>query len=90
MLFLSKANPKALIVGGDSGIGRAVAIAFARKGADVAINYLPVEQDDTNMTLLEIKSAEQKGIDILVNDAGRRVYVEKYRRCNQQTVRDYF
>ncbi len=37
---------KVLITGGDSGIGRAVAIAYAREGADVAINYLPEEEDD--------------------------------------------
>ena len=40
------AGKAALITGGDSGIGRAVAIAFAREGADVAIAYLPEEQRD--------------------------------------------
>ena len=55
---------KALITGGDSGIGRAVAIAFAREGADVVINYLPEEKEDAEATLLEIKSAGQKGIGV--------------------------
>ena len=40
---------KALITGGDSGIGAAVAIAYAREGADVAINYLPEEQPDADL-----------------------------------------
>lgn len=48
---------KALITGGDSGIGAAVAIAFAREGADVAIGYLPEEQVDADHILKEIELA---------------------------------
>jgi len=39
---------KALITGGDSGIGRAVAIAYAREGAEICINYLPEEKEDAD------------------------------------------
>ncbi|MGI4744756.1 MAG: SDR family oxidoreductase [Janthinobacterium lividum] len=50
----------ALITGGDSGIGRAVAIAYAREGADVAISYLPVEQSDAEDTARWIEKAGQR------------------------------
>jgi NAD(P)-dependent dehydrogenase (short-subunit alcohol dehydrogenase family) len=93
---------KALITGGDSGIGRAVAIAFAREGADVAICYLPDEQTDAEETVRWIEAANQKavaiagdiadelfckhlvekavealgGLDIVVNNAGKQVYID--------------
>jgi NAD(P)-dependent dehydrogenase (short-subunit alcohol dehydrogenase family) len=51
---------KALITGGDSGMGRAAAIAFAREGADVAINYLAAEQPDADEVLALIRQAGRK------------------------------
>jgi len=53
---------RALITGGDSGIGRAVAIAFAREGADVAISYLPEEERDARETLAWIEKAGRRGV----------------------------
>ena len=53
---------KALITGGDSGMGRAAAIAFAREGADVAINYLPAEEPDAREVIALIRAAGQKAV----------------------------
>jgi NAD(P)-dependent dehydrogenase (short-subunit alcohol dehydrogenase family) len=55
---------KALITGGDSGIGRAAAIAYAREGADVAINYLPAEEEDAKQVIALIKAAGRKAVAI--------------------------
>ena len=53
---------KALITGGDSGMGRAAAIAFAREGADVAINYLPSEEPDAREVVDLIRRAGRKAV----------------------------
>jgi hypothetical protein len=53
---------RALITGGDSGIGRAVAIAFAREGADVAIVHLPEEAEDAAETVRLVEAADRRGV----------------------------
>ncbi|MEO5684877.1 MAG: SDR family oxidoreductase [Chitinophagaceae bacterium] len=55
---------KALITGGDSGMGRAAAIAYAREGADVAINYFPTEESDALEVIALIKAAGRKAVAI--------------------------
>ncbi len=58
------AGRKALITGGDSGIGRAVAIAFAREGADIVITHLPSEEVDATETLKLIEREGRKAVCI--------------------------
>jgi NAD(P)-dependent dehydrogenase (short-subunit alcohol dehydrogenase family) len=53
---------RAIITGADSGIGRAVAIAFAREGADIALNYLPSEEEDAREVVALIEKAGRKAV----------------------------
>lgn len=73
---------KALITGGDSGIGRAVAFAYASEGADVAISYLPVEQSDADEVVKQIESIGGKvaalPADLSVEGQARRLVHEAH------------
>jgi NAD(P)-dependent dehydrogenase (short-subunit alcohol dehydrogenase family) len=74
---------KALITGGDSGIGRAVAVHFAREGADVAIVYLN-EDKDAKDTLKLIEKEGRKGV-IIAGDIGDEAFCKK---AVKQTVKE--
>ena len=68
-------DTKAVITGGDSGIGRATALAFAREGADVVLSYLPEEQDDAERTAELVREAGRQAVlvpgDLRTEDACR-------------------
>ncbi|MGX5829955.1 SDR family oxidoreductase [Mesorhizobium sp. 43Arga] len=71
---------KALVTGGDSGIGRAAAIAFAREGADVAISYLPQEEADAREVIVLIEAEGRKAIALpgdIKDESWCRQLVEK-------------
>jgi NAD(P)-dependent dehydrogenase (short-subunit alcohol dehydrogenase family) len=55
---------KAIVTGADSGIGRAVAIAFAREGADVVLSYLPAEEDDAKEVVALVEEAGRKAVAV--------------------------
>jgi NAD(P)-dependent dehydrogenase (short-subunit alcohol dehydrogenase family) len=64
-----------LITGGDSGIGRAVAVLYAREGANVAIVYLPVEQSDAEETARAVKAEGREAL-LLPGDVQQRVFCD--------------
>ncbi|WP_393966153.1 SDR family oxidoreductase [Exiguobacterium sp. S22-S28] len=67
---------KALITGGDSGIGRAAAIAYAREGADVFLNYLPEEQQDAEEVKALVEAAGQKA-HLLAGDLSDETFCQQ-------------
>jgi NAD(P)-dependent dehydrogenase (short-subunit alcohol dehydrogenase family) len=71
---------KAVITGGDSGIGRAVAIAFAREGADVLITYLEAEKDDADETARWVREAGRSAVTVATD-------VREERNCQQVVER---
>lgn len=66
----------AIITGADSGIGRAVAIAYAREGADLVLSFLPEEEDDARETARLVQEAGRQAV-LLPGDVGKKKYCQK-------------
>jgi NAD(P)-dependent dehydrogenase (short-subunit alcohol dehydrogenase family) len=75
------ADKRALITGGDSGIGRAVALAFAREGADVLISYLDSEEEDAQETCRLVEEAGRKAVSVPGDIQDERQCVELVERA---------
>ena len=75
---------KALLTGGDSGMGRAAAIAYAREGADVAINYFPSEEPDAREVVDLIRAAGRKAVAIPGDLRDERFCASLVRRAADQ------
>jgi NAD(P)-dependent dehydrogenase (short-subunit alcohol dehydrogenase family) len=75
---------KALVTGGDSGIGRAAAIAFAREGADVAINYLPSEEGDAKEVVALIRKEGRVAIAIPGDISNEKTCVRLVKEANKK------
>jgi NAD(P)-dependent dehydrogenase (short-subunit alcohol dehydrogenase family) len=75
---------KALVTGADSGIGRAVAIAFAREGADVAIGYLPSEEPDAKEVMSLIEQAGVKAVALPGDISDESFAKSMVRQAHQQ------
>ena len=75
----------ALITGGDSGIGRAVAVLYAREGADVAISYLPREQSDADETRRHVEAAGRRCL-LLAGDLAEAGHCDE---IVERTVREF-
>ncbi|WFE29160.1 SDR family oxidoreductase [Solwaraspora sp. WMMD791] len=75
---------RAVITGGDSGIGRAVALAFAREGADVVISYLPQEERDAQETVRLIEQAGRRAVPVPGDITEEHQCVELVRRAVEE------
>lgn len=74
----------ALVTGGDSGIGRAVALAYAREGADVAFTYLPEEQPDAEVSAALVTDAGRRALPMALDLTEREACDEAVRRTVEE------